>query len=213
MSVLPGVEIYDGIEALGLAVNLQGWHSQHPLFAQLLRETCPKTIIEVGTWKGGSAIHMAGVWSDMATFGLHSKIYCVDTWLGSPEIWNNPNLKAKNPFKHGYPQVYFQFLHNVKAYGFAAVIVPLPMPSRIGANVLADESVTAELIYLDGSHDYTDVKSDCAHYWNLLQPGGVMFGNDYSWVGVHTAVDEFAFKRRIQVEDVEGNFWVIRKPL
>lgn len=219
---LLGPDIYEGILKLELKTDLQGWHSDHPIFEHLIGEVKPKTIIEVGSWKGASAIHMAhtlqklnGNRSGMSAGGMAERawrIYCVDTWLGSREIWNNPEIYAAEPRRHGFPQVYFQFLHNVYAERFADRITPVPMPSRLGAEELKANGVQADLIYLDGSHDFCDVDIDLRCYWGLLRPGGVMFGDDFNWVGVRTAVTGFAYGWSLAVEEVQGNFWILRKP-
>lgn len=208
---MPEPDIYEGILKLGLKLDLHGWNSEHPVFECLIRETRPEVIVEVGSWKGASAINMARIRAMLLPTRTW-RIYCVDTWLGSREIWRNAHLRETNPRRHGYPQVYFQFLHNVYVSGFSSRIVPLPMASRHGAEVLRENGIAAELIYIDASHDYVDVRDDLVHYWPLLAPGGVMFGDDYhAFSGVRTAVEEFALIRHLKVELFDGNFWVMRK--
>jgi hypothetical protein len=214
---LPDLAIYEGVDKLGLAVDLQGWHSYHPIFAELVEKVRPQVMIEVGSWKGASALHLLDC-AD-ATHGLPARsifgphLYCVDTWLGSPEIWGNSNLAAANPRRHGYPQVYYQFLANVVAHGRQTRITPVVATSRLGASALRQANVAAELIYIDASHDYLDVKFDLQFYWPLLAPGGVMFGDDYtSFPGVRVAVEEFARELKLEAEVVDDIFWVIEKP-
>jgi hypothetical protein len=208
--LVPGPEIYDGIEALGLAVDLQGWHSDRPVFADLLRVTAPSVIIEVGSWKGASAVHMGRV---STALGLRPTILCVDTWLGSLEIWAQPHLARLAPRRHGYPQVYFQFLHNVKAAGLQHQVVPLVATSAVGARMLRMLEVQAELVYIDGSHEYRDVTLDLQDYWPLVRAGGVMFGDDCNpnFPGVQRAVREFAAAQGLPLELREENFWILRK--
>ena len=41
------------------------------------------------------------------------------------------------------------------------------------------------------SHDYESVKQDIKIYWEKLNKGGIMFGDDYNtWDGVKKAVNE-----------------------
>lgn len=211
--------IYDGIEKMGLTLDLQGWHWDHPIFKQLVDELEPHVMIEVGTWKGGSAIRMASHardteirWKHVPTVFGCPHIFCVDTWLGSREIWANKLLAEKTPRLHGFPQVYFQFLHNVNACGLRHRVTPLAMTSKDGAMLLRAAAVRAKLIYVDASHDYSDVYWDLRFYWDLLEQGGVMFGDDYAgFPGVTLAVDEFAEKSNVQLEIIGGLFWVLRK--
>lgn len=196
--------IYDGIEALGLKTDLAGWHSTDPLFAELIEEAQPRNIIEVGSWKGASAIHMA------RQAGEEARVFCVDTWLGGRGLLHHEGLAKK----HGYPQVYFQFLHNVKACGMHERIVPVIATSRDGARILAAARAQVELIYIDGSHEEEDVADDVADYWPLLRPGGVMFGDDLNeaaFPGVRRAVEGFADFKGLLMEE-HGHFWILRKP-
>jgi predicted O-methyltransferase YrrM len=80
--------------------------------------------------------------------------------------------------------------------------LPMPMPSSMACKIVEP----AQLIYIDGSHEYEDVKADCRNYWPLLQEGGVMFGDDFDWPTVAQAVRE-------EFPHVEAGefFWQVRK--
>ena len=81
----------------------------------------------------------------------------------------------------------------------------------IGARWFAKENIKADLIYIDASHDYEDVRVDLEAYWPLLNEGGVIFGDDYNehqWPGVVEAVNEFFAFTTIQSKE---GFWIIRK--
>lgn len=204
--------IYWGLPAM--AIDRQGWHSDHEIFKRLIADTLPEVIIEVGSWRGASAIALLTKADQVAEelgIALVPRLFCVDTWLGSPEIWRVPEYRAANPRPHGYPQVYFQFLTNIRAAGYEKQVTPLPMTSRQGAGVLCDAQVMASLIYIDASHDYCDVAEDLKQYWSLLSDGGVMFGDDWGFLGVRVAVNEFTEYRELDVQVVDGNYWIIRK--
>jgi hypothetical protein len=204
-----------GVYSLGavLPSDLRGWNGDSVVFGRLIGEVCPSVIIEVGSWKGQSAVNMGGV---VRGLGLACKIYCVDTWLGALEFWvgdlaGTPERDLM--LKCGFPSVYYQFLSNVIHAGLQDVIVPFPNTSLIGARYFGRVGVVADLIYIDASHDYEDVILDLRAYYPLLRSGGVMFGDDYgSWAGVVRAVDEFVCELGLVLEVVDNNFWVIRKP-
>ena len=197
-----GDKVFEGIQPSGVA-NVQGWNSYQPLFKELIEKTRPTVIIEVGTWLGASAIHMAKICREL---GLQTTIYCVDTWLGAEEFWTSMadtqerNLRQKN----GYPQVYFDFLANVVQHECQDLIVPIPNTSTIGSIILQDRRVLADLIYIDGSHEYQDVKTDVLAYKKLLSPKGSMFGDDITWGSVKMAVSEVCPNHR-----EIGNFWLV----
>ncbi len=83
------------------------------------------------------------------------------------------------------------------------------MPSVMGAKYLQWANVSADLIYIDASHEYEDVKADIEAYMPILKPGCTMFGDDFSaFEGVARAVRE-VFGRNVRI--VDGNFWVVTK--
>jgi predicted O-methyltransferase YrrM len=200
-----GVNVYEGITP---ATNdtVFGWNSDNPIFEKLIEQTKPSCIIEVGTWLGASAIHMAKITKKL---NLNTKIYCIDTWLGAEEFWTRfkdtpeRDLRCKN----GYPQVYFDFLSNVVKHEVQDIIIPIPNTSFVGSKILSHLGVRADLIYIDGSHEYEDVKLDIVSYQGLLTPGGIMFGDDIRWEGVRKAVDE-TLKDRVDI--IEDNHWVLK---
>jgi predicted O-methyltransferase YrrM len=199
-------DLFEGIKPSG-AKRVPGWNSQNKIFDRLVNETRPSVIIEVGTWLGASAIHMA---TAARNAGVSCTIYCVDTWLGAEEFWTRfADTPERNlALKNGYPSVYYKFLSNVVEHGSQDTIVPIPNTSHIGSIILKHMRVQADLIYVDGSHEYEDVKSDIKDYMPLLRKGGVMFGDDMTWKSVREAVDHSLGKK---VEVVDNNFWVFRK--
>jgi predicted O-methyltransferase YrrM len=181
--------------------DLQGWDSEHPIFEELLRSCRPRRILEVGTWKGASAIHMARLCQRHAI--PCQEIVCVDTWLGGPDHILAPGSSSgqvRPSFyaddlrrSFGYPQIYYTFLRNVVDAGVQDLITPLALSSDAAFSVLHQLGYMADLIYLDASHTYESVRQDLDLYWRLLAPGGVFLGDDYAgeFPEVAQAVDEF----------------------
>lgn len=194
----------------GLEVDLQGWHSEDKFFGKIIALAEPNVIVEVGTWKGASALHMAKLTDDELT---HSRIYCVDTWLGGVDHMAHEEEPPNGLMRfHGYPQLFFQFLHNVKESGFADRIFPIVNSSLNGAKYLQLQNISADLIYVDGDHTYDGCYNDIVAFWNLLNPGGYMFGDDFSFPSVQHAVSRFAYERQTDMEVEGGNFWYFKKP-
>lgn len=208
MNRIGSENLYEGIIPSGND-NVFGWNSYSDIFRRLVQEKRPSVIIEVGTWLGASAIHMAKVTKELS---LGTKIYCVDTWLGAQEFWTwGSGTKERDlRLKNGYPQVYFDFISNVVQHGVQDIIVPVPNTSYVGSMILGSMGVKADLIYVDASHEYVDVKNDIASYLRLMNVGGVMFGDDMNnhWPGVKRAVAE-SFGNDFEIH--EDNFWVHRK--
>jgi len=197
--------IYDNIESLGLPADMQTWESaKSPFFAQIIEEIKPKVIIEVGSWKGASAMVMAALGKE---YGTH--VHCVDTWLGDVHHRIAGNTIPRDQW--GASQLYHQFLTNVKREGFSDRITPHQMTSTDGARWLAHLKITAPLIYIDGSHHMEDCYQDIKNYWLLLEDGGVLFGDDHLvFPGVFAAVLRFCCETGMKME-TRDPFWILRK--
>ncbi|CAN5797893.1 hypothetical protein BH09VER1_BH09VER1_48440 [soil metagenome] len=211
MENIHGVDIYAGFDHTRYPNAPTGWGSESPAFADLIREIKPGLIIEVGTWKGASAIRMATLLREL---GQGGKILCIDTWLGAIEFWEDQADEERFQqlaCRHGYPQVYFHFLANVCYAGFQDTIIPFPFHSS-GASVwLLRRRVEADMIYIDASHDHDDVYQDMSDYFSIVRRRGVLFGDDWDWVGVRSAVERFARDNQLKIEHLH-DLWLIRKP-
>ena len=215
MKILHEKNPYDGFDVKGLRFDPQGWNSERPLFRELVDQVRPRLVIEVGTWKGASAIHMG---RHLQKKCPQAKILAIDTWLGALEFWErdqNPGLYKALRHRHGRPDIYDQFLFNVLHTGLEEMIIPFPQTALIAARWLSRRGVRAELIYIDGSHDAEDVALDLKNYYAILADGGMIFGDDYNSAdgGVRDAVEAFAAKKKLTAAVKEsGQFWVVQKP-
>ena len=169
-----------------LPFDPHGWFfNQKPLEECLLSN--PKTVIEVGSWLGASTRFIA------ERLSSGSKLYAVDTWKGSIEHTDDPRL----------PHLYSLFLSNVKHAKLTHVIIPVRMESLEAARQL---NIKADLIYIDGAHDTKSAYEDIISWYDHLNPGGILCGDDFKWGTVHEAVVHaaIALKQTIEVQD---NFW------
>jgi hypothetical protein len=187
-------------------LDLQGWNSDAPIFEKWIGQINPEVIIEVGTWKGRSALRMAGL--------CDATIYCCDTWLGGIDHALGESEYDQQPRKWPF-RVFSNFGANVIHAGFADRIIPVPQPSINAARWLSAKGITAPLIYVDASHEYVDVCQDLCAYWKLLRPGGVMFGDDYNDQnnpGVQRAVNWFCNRNALKLQVEPTGHWSIVKP-
>ena len=114
--------------------------------------------------------------------------------------------------KNGYPQIYYQFLSNVVHQEVQDIITPIVGTSSMGLAYLKYFNITPQLIYIDASHEEEDVYYDVKHYFEYLERGGIIFGDDFkAWPEVKLAVNRFTQEREIKYEVIDSNFWVIRK--
>lgn len=193
---------YEGFDVDQVEPDLQGWGSTAGIFARLLSELRPTKIVEVGTWKGASAIHMAKLCGEEE---IEAEILCIDTWLGVHGLW----LRAEQTeevlkLRNGFPTLYLTFMRNVIDAGMQKVITPLPLPSAEAAQVLTKRRIRADLIYIDGDHSYEGCKADLIAYRPVLEKGGLMLADDHAFEGVARAVDEFVAETGCEMIPVTG---------
>lgn len=200
-------DVYAGLELL--PSDLQGWNGNDIIFEEMIVKTRPKLIIEVGTWKGQSAINMGKL---IKLYNLDCKIICIDTWLGSLEFIDDTSQERNLHKRNGYPTIYYQFLSNVVHNDLQDVIIPLPIDSRNAFRYLQKIKIKADLIYIDGSHEYNDIYDDVNNYYKLLTDKGVIFGDDYNkaeWIDVVTAINTYC-NQNYKILKVKGRFWIIK---
>jgi predicted O-methyltransferase YrrM len=204
MSLLYGEDIWDGFYPQSKKMRAYNNHSQ--FLYPLIDELRPGLIVEIGSWYGYSALQMA---DRVTELGLDCVIVCIDTWLGSIEHWHERNRQQLR-IVHGYPALFYQFLSNIVHAGRQDVILPMPMTSLCGLRWLLKYKFLADMVYIDGSHNEWDVYADVTHANDVLRPGGVMCGDDYSWPSVACAVQTFASEQGKTVDEPDKNFWIIR---
>jgi hypothetical protein len=209
MHRLYGEDVWAGFVPRGTSLAdgpVEGWNGNHPTLARLA--AAGGVVVDVGVWKGQSTITMAKA---MRAAGADGCVIAVDTFLGSVEHWSYG--AASFPRRHGMPELYRTFLDNVHLKGVADLVVPLPQTSLTAAVILKSAGIRARLVHVDAAHDKADVVGDAEAYWALLEPGGVLVGDDYapSWPGVVRGAHAFAL-RVGQPLAIEPPKWIVRKP-
>jgi hypothetical protein len=197
--LLHRVDPYQDFDPTAWPDDASGWGSDSPAFGEWIDLLKPARIIEVGSWKGGSALTLA---RHQQRHGIDGEILCVDTWLGALEMWtdlDDPTRHGSLALHHGYPSLYYTFLANVARAGQQSRITPFPIPSITAAQWCALRGVTAGLIYIDGSHEEEDVYQDLVVWWDLVAAGGILGGDDWSWDGVRLAVQRFARENQLTI--------------
>lgn len=190
---------FDGFTYPDDDVDYQGLSPDHPVFESALSYLRPSVIIEIGTWKGKSAITMAEILKQLGVDGL---VICVDTWLGSPEHCMSPEKHPTQPehyaslrHRNGFPRLYDTFMANVARKGMQNFIIPLPNTSDNAFEMFRRINLTADFVYIDAAHEYECVLRDMNNSWEILRSGGILVLDDYiKWSGVTRAIDDFAAK-------------------
>ncbi len=87
-------------------------------------------------------------------------------------------------------------------------------------NVINDIPDKLDFVYIDGAHDYENVKKDIKNYWGKVKVGGVFGGHDIAngkhfegeeYNGVVRAVTEFVVENNLKLYIENREWWIIKK--
>jgi len=162
-------------------------------FGDIVALTSPRFVVEVGTWEGRSAV----LWGNaLAQTSNGWALACIDTWLGSVEHrqvktgeWGLERLYLEDH----YPSLFRTFASTIRRTGMADNVIPLPIDSPQGLEMLAVSKIYADLIYVDAAHDYTAARADIEMALTLrddTNPNALVLCDDFhpNWPGVQEAV-------------------------
>lgn len=137
-------------------------------------------IVEIGSWKGKSTICLAR--GSLA--GGKARVHAIDPHTGSPE-------HAK---QFGAVWTFDEFRRNIERAGVTEMVTPQVDFSDAVARRFHEQ---AELIFIDGLHEYEGVKIDFdAWFPRLMENGTMAFHDTTGWPGVLRVVKEDIFKSR-----------------
>jgi predicted O-methyltransferase YrrM len=149
--------------------GVEGWFSPDEAWAlhESIRNLSPErpiTVVEIGSSRGRSTI-AAGHALLARTKG--GTLYAIDP--------QNDEL-------------FEQLRANVAAARVQSVVNLVRATSREARKEFGDRPV--DLIFIDGSHEYEDVRDDLRDWLPLVRPGGIVAVNDPFWWGVARALRE-----------------------
>ena len=138
----------------------------------------PSFLVEVGSWKGGSAVRIArAATSASVRIGAAPPcLLCIDTWLGDGGAWIDRCTGWRDGLQlsDGLPELFWQFVANVQA--LRDVIVPWPIASLTALRALQhlvldpEKGVPpADFVYLDASHEKGETLLEIRRAFELLR--------------------------------------------
>ncbi|CAF0970808.1 unnamed protein product [Adineta steineri] len=167
-------------------------------------------VVEIGSFTGNSASNIGNV---LKKSYPGSFLLCIDTWLGNLNMWvNKAAWEHLSVSEDGRPTVYYQFLINIINQNLTKIVLPVSITSIIDARFLQTYQFHPEVIYLDSAHEQGETFIELSLYWNLLKPGGILFGDDWIWSSVRCDVKKFTYMKNLTIQHAE-NTWIIKKPV
>ena len=70
-------------------------------------------------------------------------------------------------------------------------VLPFHATSIVGARFLKAMQWHPDIIFLDSAHEQDETLLELRQYYDVLAPGGVLFGDDFMWPGVKNDVLTF----------------------
>ena len=140
----------------------------------LLPQLNPSKVLEIGSYEGESTCYLINYLSKKES----SELYCIDNWTGAIEQKNRGiNME----------EVEKRFDNNVKiamnVSSNSIKFTKLKGNSDINlSKLLLDKNINYfDFIYVDGSHQATDVLFDAVMSFKLLRKNGIIAFDDYLW--------------------------------
>jgi glycosyltransferase involved in cell wall biosynthesis len=133
-------------------------------------------IVEIGSYHGKSTVLFASL---IKSFGLRGTVHAIDIHDGQ--------LGAADQELKKYPPSFGIFNHNLSQAGVRDVVQVIKERSF---NV--EWGMPVSLLFIDGLHDYANVRKDFDHFAEWLSPNGFVAFHDYAdyYPGVKICVDE-----------------------
>jgi predicted O-methyltransferase YrrM len=190
-------------------MNIHGWFDfdnfYHDMVHKFAIENRKYNFVEIGCWKGMSSAFMA---VEIANSFKNIDFYCVDTWKGSKEHIdiNSPHFEAQCLEENGIYDIFIENMQSVIDY-----IKPIRLKSIDAAQQFEDGFF--DFVFIDGSHEYEDIRDDINAWYPKVKSGGLLAGHDYIWLSVKRAIDEFADNNNLTYEQIKQktSCWLIRK--
>lgn len=180
-------------EILKIASGITGWMSEMELAWLIEQASTRRRVVEIGSWKGRSMKALA--------LSVFEVAYAVDHWME-----DSPPDAPRRMVDHDYREVVARgsgavkadFLKNLSQEIATGKCIPTGLSSVQSIQKLKEllGGRKVDMVFIDGDHEYAEVKRDIELYRPLIEDGGLLCGHDYPWPGVWKAVGELVPNHR-----------------
>jgi len=149
----------------------------------LLAKNCGGSIVEIGSWKGKSTVCLALG----SKAGGGGRVFAIDLHRGAPDCDGAYGAEDTEPI----------FRENIKRAGVDDIVIPLVMKSEEAAKGWTEPIA---LLWIDGAHDYDNVKKDFSSWEPHLKEGEViaihdaLYALDYNYPGIRKVMYKYIFQ-------------------
>lgn len=175
-----------------MKLDLYGWFppENEETLDKLIKENNVKTVLEIGCFLGKSTKFFVE---------QGCTVISIDTFEGAKDINASAEVQKR------LPTMYEQFVFNLKELGIYDKVHIYKGTSESAYNCI-HKYFTADLIFVDGSHEYADVKKDIAMWFDRAVR--VICGDDYT--DVHPQVKQAVNELLPQANKNQRVWYVIK---
>jgi len=187
-----------------------GWHNpkQEQRYRKLVEGLNNGIVVEVGVYGGASLLPIVEICQKTNT-----KIFGIDPWeklnVTHRMTPGGQQISVDNCNSNQLKTVRLHLENIIKIESYEEAITLIHDFSQ-EASIQFKEN-TIDVLYLDGSHDYDAVLGDLESWFPKIKRGGVLLGDDWNWLGVRTAAQDYCKENKLNLEDIGFNGWKIIK--
>lgn len=174
--------------------------------AELIIDTKPLVVVEIGVFKGQSLTAQAFALRNNNNGG---KIYGIDPWSvesaieGGTEPANDEWWQTKIDLD----QICNDCMRNIRDHRLEPWVVIIRSPSQHCCTLFDFDSI--DQLYIDGCHSELASTRDVTNYVPRVKPGGYIFMDDCDWQTTQKAVK--MMEEMCEIVQGNGNFRLYRK--
>jgi predicted O-methyltransferase YrrM len=161
---------------------------------EIARKIGSGCIVEIGSWLGKSTCWIAQALKETEK---ENHFYAIDPHIGSVE--------HKGFVKAVGGTTFDIFLQNIKKHKLQKQVEPI---RKMSWDAINDINEPISFLFIDGSHEYKDVKKDFFEWFPKVKIGGIIAFHDNNWDGVKKVLDEIDRNEFSEMGIVETITWI-----
>ncbi|MDD3084033.1 MAG: class I SAM-dependent methyltransferase [Candidatus ainarchaeum sp.] len=176
--------------------DVEGWlTTKEGLFLyELSKKVGSGCIVEIGSWFGKSTCWIA---QGLKENNKKNNFYAID-----PHIGSNEHKKFVKKVGGTTNEI---FLHNLCGHHLEKYVIPI---KKMSWEAINDIKEPIAFLFIDGSHEYEDVKKDFEQWFSKVKIGGIIAFHDNNWVGVKKVLDEIDRNDYSEMGIIETITWI-----
>lgn len=174
------------------------WISYYHVFPNLIKKFNLRKGVEIGVSTGG---HSHKILESTTV----EKLFSIDPYTP------NATLNLWVDAHYYYDILYYRVKYRLNHFGSRSELIRAYSSEVV--NLFEDNEL--DFVFIDGSHEYEDVKKDLTLYYDKIRPGGILAGDDYNtgFPGVPLAVNEFCKLKNLEIHinSDQPRIWWVQK--